>query len=164
MALALNVGTRTDKIQEKQRGEYEIKDSSFLAVCKMVEFMYTGTYEPPPVESTSAGNISADLCFHARMVALADKYLVSALFEIASDNFATSVESESNPLALLGSVPDVYAVDTDGSLGLRKVLVKTLDETLAEVGRDTALKKAVEDVVEAVPSFSTDLLKSVLRL
>lgn len=58
----------------------------------------------------------------------------------------------------------MYAIDADGGSAPREVLVKNLDELLVEVGRDEVLRKAVEDVGNAVPAFSTDLLKSVLRL
>lgn len=126
--------------------------------------MYTGTYEAPTADSSVADGICRDACFHAQIVALADKYLISALFEIARENFDTSIASENNALALLGSVPEIYAIDADGGLALREVLVKNLDELLVEVGRDEVLRKAVEDVGKAVPAFSTDLLKSVLRL
>ncbi|KAJ4164904.1 hypothetical protein LMH87_006557 [Akanthomyces muscarius] len=109
---------------EEQNGEYEIEDATFIAVCKMVEFMYTGTYAAPPTDSSVADDICRDACFHAQMVALADKYLISALFEIARENFDASVASESNALALLGSVPDIYAIDADGGLALREILGK----------------------------------------
>lgn len=56
--LSLHVtGTHADETQEKQNGEYEIKDGTFIAVCKMVEFMYTGTYAAPPTDSSVADNI-----------------------------------------------------------------------------------------------------------
>ncbi|OAQ97998.1 hypothetical protein LLEC1_04761 [Akanthomyces lecanii] len=157
-------GSQADETQEKQTSEYEIKEATFAAVCKMVEFMYAGTYEAPPADSSVAQNICRDACFHAQMVALADKYLISALFEIARENFDKSVALEHNALELLGSVPDIYAIDADGSLALREVLVKNLDELLVEVGRDEVLRRAVEEVGKAVPPFSTDLLKTVLRL
>ena len=71
---------------------------------------------------------------------------------------------ETNALALLGSVPDMYAIDADGGLALREILVTNLDELLAEVGRDEVLRKADEGVGKAIPAFANDLLESVLRL
>ncbi|KAM3449329.1 hypothetical protein MY3296_007025 [Beauveria thailandica] len=148
--------------QEKENGIYEIKDSLYPYVFAMVTFMYTGFYEAPYEDSTVLLEGHPEVVFHAGMVALADKYLIPSLRELALENFNECVELEMDFRSLLRSVSGVYAIEGDGSAELRRILVSRFEVGLASYIDENGMKDFLRKISESNPQFTTDLATALL--
>ncbi|KAK8145657.1 hypothetical protein G3M48_004178 [Beauveria asiatica] len=145
--------------QEQDEGVYEIKDSSYPIVLGMVEFMYKGTYKVSNHDSTAVHGGHPRVLFHAGMVALADKYLIPSLRELALSKFKKCVNSETDFRPLLQSVSGVYAIQGDGNAELRRILVSHFEDWFASyIGRD-----GMEDLLRDISKTKTLNLQSILQ-
>ncbi|KAM3442117.1 hypothetical protein MY4824_001129 [Beauveria thailandica] len=148
--------------QEQDEGAYEIKDSSYPIVLGMIEFMYTGSYEAPDEELTVLREGNPKVLFHAGMVALADKYLISSLRELALKKYKDCVESETDFRSLLESVSRVYAIQGDWSADLGRILVDRLDSRLVYHIDEDGMEDLLREMSETSPQFGIDLAISLL--
>lgn len=135
----------------------------------MVDFMYTGSYEAPAQgsketeegSSEETGEASPAIVFHGKMVAPADKYMISSLHELSLTKFRIAVESEGDYGSLLRSVAEVYTIDADGCAELRRILAGRFPPQLASPVNESVMK-FLEEISTITPHFSIDLLKAVL--
>lgn len=142
---------------------YEIKDSSYSHVSEMVKFMYTGSYEAPAENPTATGNANSSVLFHAKMAALADKYLIPSLQNLALSSFKTSVDSHKDWASLLRAVPGVYDTGAEESSQVREILVSCFQFDFSPHIRKVGMEDLLVEVSKASPQFSTDLLRALLR-
>ncbi|EJP69417.1 BTB/POZ domain protein [Beauveria bassiana ARSEF 2860] len=148
--------------QESEEEIYEVNDSSYPIVVGMVTFMYTGSYKAPDENSTVVHKGYAGVLFHAGMVALADKYLIPSLRELALREFRKCVDWETNLRALLQSVSGVYAIEGDGRAELRHILVNRFDSRLAFHIEDHGMEHLLREISEITPQFTIDLAMALL--
>lgn len=142
---------------------YEIKDSSYSHVSEMVNFMYTGSYDAPAEDPTAAGNANSSVLFHARMAALAEKYLIPSLQNLALSSFKISVDSCKDWAGLLRAIPEVYDTGAEESSQVREILVSRFQSDFLPHFREVGMEDLLVEVSKASPQFSTDLLRALLR-
>ncbi|KAJ3480448.1 hypothetical protein NLG97_g8071 [Lecanicillium saksenae] len=152
----------TSESAAKEAGVYEIKEASPIFVFKMVEYMYTGTYAAP----TGNLEVGKESCpapvFHAKMMLLADTYMVTALYDEAKRQFDVSINSDGELLTLVRATPEIYNVAADIRMYLVGGLLKCIAQQLKETTPDAALYAALDAVGREVLGFSRDLLKLVI--
>ncbi|KID85333.1 BTB/POZ fold protein, partial [Metarhizium majus ARSEF 297] len=153
----------TGPYKEQETGVYEIKDVSFDVIRQMVEYLYTGRYEVPSSQDSDGKKHYAvlPLVFHARMVDVADAYLIEGLQSLSMAEFKKSITCVEDNCTLLRSIVDIYSLQCESSQVLRHIVVESLRERVAR-SLDSSLKGMLYEITEQVPSFSQDLIGSVL--
>jgi hypothetical protein len=142
--LVFSVGKKKDKKDKKRR--------NYLA-----EPLPKADAEPQTApESIVCAPEGTDLRTHAQMYALADKYGISDLKELARDKFADAVDRNCYESEFSLAIRTVYASTPDDDMGLRDVVVETIREH-----RELLSKADVEEVVKENTELAFALLKSV---
>lgn len=85
--------------------------------------MYTTDYDLPTTSNTREEHLS--LVFHANMYAIADKYDIAALKNLAKDKYSSELVSVAGDfIAFFTSIPCVYSTTNDSDRTLRNVVVQ----------------------------------------
>ncbi|KAG6315208.1 hypothetical protein E4U44_001473 [Claviceps purpurea] len=167
-----NVHSRRSRtLKEGTSSVYEIKESSSVLVERMLDYMYTGTYDELPSKATAkegeaspqkAAKLSpaAHVMLHAKMTELGDVYMVEGLGEYASKKFETLLASETTRNLLLDIVPEVYALKFDSSTIIREIIVHSLRKKLHPPPLATDIVETMAELAIVVPDFSRDMLMS----
>ncbi|KAG6124762.1 hypothetical protein E4U12_007908 [Claviceps purpurea] len=148
---------------------YEIKESSSVLVERMLDYMYTGTYDELPSKapakegqelSEKAAKLgpAAHVMLHAKMMELGDFYMVEGLSQHASEKFETLLAPETPRNLLVDIVPEVYAFES--STTMRKIIVQSLRKKLDPPPLETDLAETMAEVATAVPRFAMDMIMS----
>lgn len=142
---------------------YEIKDVSFDVVRQMVEYLYTGQYQVPSSQDSDDKKQYAvlPLVFHARMVNIADTYIIKGLQSLSMANFKKSARRDPDDYAFLRSIVDIYSLQCESSQVLRDIMVKSVRERLARC-LDFSKDRVLYEITKQVPSFCDDLIGSAL--
>ena len=116
--------------------------------------------EPPSSEKTTA-NTTSPLLLNIEIFTLADKYAIRGLAELSLTKFRAILEYKWDTTVFLSTIAPAYENTPDSVRGLRDVIVEYARRYL-----DLILEtedKALEGVVEAVPSFAMALLRKANR-
>lgn len=128
----------------------------------------TAQWSPPPVfkyqlfqieESVSNSSKTSELNVHAQMYALADKYGIHDLKDLARDKFAEAASNDWQGKDFPIAVHTVYASTPESDYGLRNVVVNTLSQH-----RELLEKPEVETLVKEVNGLAFGLLKAAWGL
>ncbi len=126
------------------------------------------TWSPLPVfqhqlskieESVSSNSKESELNVHAQMYALADKYGIHDLKDLARDKFADTASHDWDGKDFPIAVHTVYASTLESDYGLRNVVVDTLCQH-----RELLEKPEVEALVKEVNGLAFGLLKAAWGL
>jgi hypothetical protein len=113
-------------------------------------------YPPPPMDDAAPyKSKEMQLNIHAQMYALADKYGIHDLKNLAREKFAETVLNDWNNSGFPLAVQTVYSSTPNNDHGLRDVVVATLNEH-----RELMDKTEVEALVKEVNGLAFGLLKS----
>lgn len=139
-------------------------DDSKCIVEKMLEFLYTGDYvensNEPENESTLP--ISA-LELHAQLFALADKYNIRQLCDLAAERYISRLKSSSDPLEYLESIPDVYFSTHPPKSSLREVVLRFARDNLEQLLTKQTIREKYDRIAVEVPSFVKDVLDAFIE-
>ncbi|KAG6042828.1 hypothetical protein E4U39_005387 [Claviceps sp. Clav50 group G5] len=158
-------------LQEGACGVFEIKESSDALVGRMLDYIYTGTYDDLPSNApTQDGKRSSTkvaklgpaphVLLHAKMMELGDKYLVDGLGLFANERFGILLKSETTRNILVDIVPEVYAMEFKSCRLIRKALIDSMRRILAHRTLSAEVEGSLEDATRDVPEFTRDLFKS----
>lgn len=128
----------------------------------MVEYLYTGHYKVQPRDSEDKCDAASPPTFHARMFALADKYLIDGLQNLSAAEFKKAVRCEESTCSLLRSINEIYSLECESSQTLRDIIVQSIRaRTLPPLKSDVA--EALDEITNQVPNFTKDIFISLLR-
>ncbi|KAL7945078.1 hypothetical protein V8C42DRAFT_324502 [Trichoderma barbatum] len=131
-------------------GTYEIKDSTFETVQRMVDYLYSGGYA------------TTELSLHIKIFSLADKYLISGLLALAETEFREAVLAEQDTCALLQCIPEVYELQSESSNKLREIVAEATRERMG-APLSTDVQGSLNSVMDAVPEFAIDIVRSFMQ-
>ncbi|KAG6072243.1 hypothetical protein E4U33_003316 [Claviceps sp. LM78 group G4] len=157
--------------KEGTRTVYEIKGFSSALVERMLDYIYTRTYDELPSKATAkegeesphkAAKLSpaAHVMLHAKMMELGDIYMVAGLSRHASKKFETLLARETTRTLLVDIVPAVYALKFDSSTTIREIILHSLRKKLYPPPLATDIVETMAEVLRVVPEFSNDMTMS----
>lgn len=139
----------------------------------MVEFLYRGDYtelEPPDYQTTDkdshGSNLSAapHAILHAAMFAVADKYNIAALGDVAKNKFEQAIkESVSDTNYFLDIIDYVYSTTPESNRGLRDLIVFQAQTRGAKIMAEPELNSRLEEIISSTPRFAMDLIQQSLH-
>ncbi|KAH7149118.1 hypothetical protein B0J13DRAFT_550713 [Dactylonectria estremocensis] len=148
--------------KEGQSGEIDLPDDDPEAVASMICYLYRGCYprveadaerpqekrlgSPWNAETYGEETISLQdeyLCLHAKVYAIAEKYQVSGLKEMALRNFSFLVPRTISPHNFAEASEIAYTMTIDSDRGLRDLVVEVLFSK-SQFLEDEALKKLLK--------------------
>ncbi|KAK7425167.1 hypothetical protein QQX98_000082 [Neonectria punicea] len=148
--------------KEGESGEIDLPDDDPEAVASMICFLYRGCYprvEPDAerpqlsklgetwnIETYGEETIALQdeyLCLHAKVYALAEKYQISGLKEMAHRSFSFLIPRTISPHNFAEASEIVYTTTIDADRGLRDLVVDNL-YSKAHFLDDEALKKLLK--------------------
>ena len=144
--------------QESVSNTIKLEDDDLYIVERMISFMYFNTYsdqDPEPEEGPSSRSL---LRTHAEVYAIADKYDLLELSELARAKYSSALTWECDPAAFLESIPKVYNLTPDSNRGLRDVVLRYARQHAEELREDEELMSLFESVAHSVPGFAAELL------
>lgn len=160
-------------LQEATSGTFEIKESSPVLIKRMLDFMYTGCYG-----QVSSGNAveederlseeldelgtTCPMVLHARMMALDVMYMVNGLGQVAMEKVKKLVQQATTSYLLTGCIPEIYALTFDSCGSIRQTVIDSVREKTSQLPLDPDTKGRLDDVMQIVPEFTRELLKSCL--
>lgn len=110
-------------------------------------------------KSDSSSSKNSELNVHAQMYALADKYGIHDLKDLAREKFAAVASNDWDGKGFAVAVHTVYASTPESDYGLRNVVVDTLSEH-----RELLEKPEMEALVKEVNGLAFGLLKAAWGL
>ncbi|TFB02702.1 hypothetical protein CCMA1212_005126, partial [Trichoderma ghanense] len=141
-------------------GTYEIKDCSFEAVQRMVEYLYTGDYQSKAADQGQTEEANEPVV-HVTMFGLADMYLIDGLLTLAETKFRAAVKAEGIASVLLLHVRRVYDLQCDSSKVLREIMVEELRERITNINE--FYQKMLQDLFAEIPEFAKDIATSFIQ-
>ncbi|KAG5821473.1 hypothetical protein H9Q74_000283 [Fusarium xylarioides] len=149
-----HISMPANKVQEASSGIYDMNDHPLDVVNKMVEYLYTGTYEIPE---------DADLFTHASMFTLADKYGIGGLQALASKKYLECLDESCNYHDFANSISQVYELPRETSKTLRVGALIMARENLGTALTAPELGSVIDGFLYDCPEFARDLLSLSLR-
>ncbi|KAG6170510.1 hypothetical protein E4U27_007366 [Claviceps purpurea] len=160
------------RIVEGTNSIFEIQKYSSVLVERMLDYMYTGTYDELPSKapakegqesSQKAAKLdpAAHVMLHAQMRELGDIYMVEGLSQHACEKLETLLASETTRNLLVDIVPEVYAFES--STIIRKIIVQSLRKKLDPPPLETDIAETMAEMARVVPEFGSDMLMSYSR-
>ncbi|KAH7011365.1 hypothetical protein EDB80DRAFT_876030 [Ilyonectria destructans] len=148
--------------KEGQNGEIDLPDDDPEAVSAMICYLYRGCYprveadaERPQMKRLGEGwNVETYgeetialqdeyLCLHAKVYAIAEKYQISGLKEMAHRSFSFLVPRTISPHNFAEASEIAYTMTVDSDRGLRDLVVDVLFSK-SQFLEDEALKKLLK--------------------
>ncbi|KAJ3551204.1 hypothetical protein NPX13_g11422 [Xylaria arbuscula] len=162
-------------MKEACTGTIDLPDDDPQAVDMMVYYFYHLDYNPPPLQAiqdeeavnkTDTNDFGddvialcpshSDLVVHAKVYALAAKYLISGLKALSLQKFEAATQRDWARDDFLDAVQEVYTSTLDSDRGLRDAVVKTLYQH-----RDLLLQESTQGVLKRLDTLTYDLLMYV---
>ncbi|KAH6628428.1 hypothetical protein F5144DRAFT_536893 [Chaetomium tenue] len=141
--------------KEAQEGKIDLPDDSPRLVHIMVHYLYHFDYDAemgghePDVEELAEG----PLYTHARVYALAEKYLIHGLKAVALRQFKAVIASSFNMIDFLQAMEEVYMSTVEDDRGLRDVVVEAICKHPAWLD-----KEDVREVLGRLGSLTYDIV------
>lgn len=125
-----------------------------------MQFLYTGDYASISEKDREHVDLSP-LKFHARVFALADKYDVKFLCDLAANKYYFRLRDNFDYVEFLDSIPDVYQL-TPPQSRMRMLAVRFSRERIEYALRDSSSLETFDKITLQVPPFTKDLLDSYI--
>ncbi|KAG5917469.1 hypothetical protein E4U42_007237 [Claviceps africana] len=166
-----NTVFKAHKNIEAASASFEVKESSAVFVKRMLDYMYTGVYDRRPdlVEHAEQDESYAKVFdvspveFHARMMVLADMYMIDGLALLAKEKFQQAVTEETRNCKFLDCIPEIYDMKHGSFDEMRQTIIHSTGERVTPRPLSKELYQQLENVMRRVPEFTYDLLGSYLQ-
>jgi hypothetical protein len=136
-----------DDINPESTGTEDLSCDDPEAVKNMFDFMYLHTYGSPT--SCSNGGTPADavdLCLHASIYALGEKYGIAGLKEASLQKFEDSAEISWKTDAFYEATKIVFTSTADHDKGLRTVILRLLSLHRREVAGNPQMERVIREI------------------
>ncbi|KAI1436273.1 hypothetical protein GGR50DRAFT_693274 [Xylaria sp. CBS 124048] len=155
--------------KEAYEGKICLEDDDPRAVDLMIRYFYHLDYDalvtktPKPLElAESAGTwkaeVDSELLMHAKVYALADKYLIGGLKILALGKFETAARNNWHSKQFMDVLEEAYTSTVESDRGLKDAVVKIFSEHL-----DLLDKEKVQEILKNVGTLAYDLLMYLRR-
>lgn len=138
----------------------------------MVEFLYRGDYQELD-DDPGYQKIDKDVfdrsgahhaLLHASMFAVADKYDIAALGDVAKGKFERAISKTAIDNGhFLEVINNVYSTTPESNRGLRDAIVEQTQIRGSMIREDPVLNPRLEKIVSTTPQFAWDLIQNCLR-
>ncbi|CEJ55684.1 hypothetical protein PMG11_01929 [Penicillium brasilianum] len=126
---------------------------------KLVSFFYTENYsDKVQAPETDPPFLCSALQLHARVFVLADKYVVNSLLALCVEKYQRRLQSLSDPIEFIESIPEVYALPLTSTKTLKEVAARFARINISNYLREETVQIAYNSVAQSVPEFVKDLL------
>ncbi|KAL8296844.1 hypothetical protein RB597_006116 [Gaeumannomyces tritici] len=146
--------------KEAQEGKISLPEDDPVAVHSMVFYLYHLKYDVSQSwKETSGEEVPKDgseLVEHAKVYALAEKYGIPCLKELARKNFKTAADEHWNSDKFFDAAHEAYTNTLETDRGLRDTVVDTLYKY-----KDLLKKDRAKDMARTVTMAAFDLLMRV---
>ncbi|KAI4644423.1 hypothetical protein J4E93_006325 [Alternaria ventricosa] len=133
--------------KETQENVIDLPDDEPKVIVALVHYLYLGTYdgefsgtppepEQPLVINLGARGSSSQLLNHSKMYAIADKYDVTGLRELASKNFTLACKIFWDDAAFATAVDHVFSSTLPTDTGLRSIIIETISNNMTLVHKE----------------------------
>jgi hypothetical protein len=113
----------------------------------MFDFMYLHTYGGPTSSSDNDTPVGGqDLCLHAKVYALGEKYSIPALKEASLQKFEECAQTSWKSSSFRDAVKIVFTSTPDHDKGLRDVVFRTLFLHRAELAGDVQMETVIREI------------------
>ncbi|KAI1828216.1 BTB/POZ protein [Xylaria intraflava] len=153
---ALRIG-----MKESTTGKFEMNEEDPFTVERMIQYMYSGTYDARPgmYDSESASRLQ----MHARVFALADKYQIDELETLSAREYTVSLHDKVDISPFLGSIHDVFNLTPQSKRAMRIAAINFAKNYLGAAMRGSSdLQTRFNDTARDIPDFAQELLESFL--
>ncbi|KAG5985194.1 hypothetical protein E4U55_000439 [Claviceps digitariae] len=156
---------KAHRIIEAASGVFEFKETSAVYVGRILDYMYTGDYQLPQAVSDGSGQdkIDSPIEFHARMMGLADMYMVPGLAIIAKSDFKEAVAKEEKDCTFLDCIPTIYDIKIACHDEVREIIIDSTRQRITPRPLAQDVNERLDDLMAKLPEFTRDLLKSYIR-
>ena len=137
----------------------------------MVEFLYRGDYQE--LDHADYQTIDKDVIdrsgahhavLHADMFAVADKYDIAALGDVAKNKFEKALSRTAIANGhYLEVINHVYSTTPESNRGLRNVIVEQTQIRGSRIQEDPVLNPRLKEIVSTTRQFAWDLINSQLK-
>jgi len=148
-------------LQEASSNTYEMNENPLFAVSKMADYFNNGDYNLAAIPVVEEQDLSF-LRIHARVFALADKYVVDVLQSLSVAKFSDRLR-DSEIFEFLESIPGVYTLTPGVVRGLRDEAIKHARINLPQYLGNASVRQAYEDIASMTPEFIKELLESYME-
>ncbi|CAF9938022.1 MAG: hypothetical protein ALECFALPRED_007482 [Alectoria fallacina] len=160
----------TAGFQESESNIIDLSHDTKRVVYRMVEFLYCGDYQE--LDHPDYQTIDKDLVdrtgihhavLHADIFAVADKYDIAALGNIAKNKFEEAINKKGfGDPDHLRVIKYVYSTTPESNRGLRDVIVSHTQARGNKIRTNFVLNSRLEEIVSTTPQFGWDLIQSSL--
>lgn len=129
-----------------------------------VDYLYSGDYAVPAAitdETASTHEAAGPLLFHGKVLAFADKYLITSLQSVASQRFFAAADNMKDTVALLNAFPAVYELPGKCVEGLREGLCLQLRHRMQTIPHSPDFTAAIEVIASKSPGFVVSFMELV---
>ncbi|KAK4543500.1 hypothetical protein LTR36_005394 [Oleoguttula mirabilis] len=142
---------------EAETGCIELHDDDPILIDKMLYFLYHLDYD-----DTHEGMVT--MLLNVRMFAIAEKYLIKDLEELAITKVAATAETQWETPAFATALSEAYTQMTDVRGQLRKALVDiVLDHATDLFDMDAEKHRHFREVAAKTPAFAATVAQLVVR-
>lgn len=153
-------------MQEKITGEIDLSDNEFHLVQRLMGFFYSFDYSAYTAEEeqneSSSVSSSSNFDLHAEMYAIANKYQVPSLAQIALQKYTEQMYKDCSLGDFLGSISKIYELTPAHHRELRDVAVERTRRYMGKIQTDDQNRRTFRRVVQDVPDYAADLLHSYI--
>ncbi|KAL9065532.1 MAG: hypothetical protein Q9161_008184 [Pseudevernia consocians] len=159
------------KIVETKSNIIDLSDDTKSIVYRMVEFLYRGDYQE--LDHADYQTIDKDVIdrsgahhavLHADMFAVADKYDIAALGDVAKGKFEKALSRTAIANGhYLEVINHVYSTTPESNRGLRNVIVEQTQIRGSRIQEDPVLNPRLKEIVSTTRQFAWDLINSQLK-
>lgn len=133
-------------------------EMSYLELRKMVDFLYSMSYDDELETEEEAKDVFSLFQLHARMFALGDRYDIPTLRDIAVKKYMSRGMVSWQPCEFLESIYDVYGRTPPSIRQLRNAATHLMRNNMQKVLKDAMVAIVYDKVVDDVPEFTKDML------
>lgn len=131
---------------------------SYLELRKMVDFLYSMSYDDELETEQEAEDVFSLLQLHARMFALGDRYDIPTLRDIAVKKYMSRVMVSWEPREFLESIYDVYGRTPPSIRQLRDAAAHLMRNNVQKLLKDAMVASVYDKVLDDIPEFTKDML------
>lgn len=156
-------------IQESESNTIDLSDDTKCVIYRMVEFLYRGDYQE--IDHPNYQTLDRDIVdrsgahhamLHASMFAVADKYDIAALGDLAKDKFTKAILNIDNQ-HYMDVINHVYSTTPESNRGLHDEIGYQTRLRGSTIITDPVLKSRLEEIVSTTPQFAWDLIETSFK-
>jgi hypothetical protein len=136
----------------------DMSSDGLPTVTRLVEYLYTKDYNVTVDDDDQQSLNDVSLVAHPAMMAIAVKYEVEGLADLAKKEYAALLNLEPGIQAFLRSIDLVYSLPLTGRVGIRTEVVRLARHKVPALLAKPEGQQVFDDCANKHPAFVKDLL------